>query len=515
MASNIRRLVWNTRERLTSTDLNNCSALHHRALIESVAALAHGDTVQYGVVRGLVVSIVDTTLTANVSPGLAIRSGSAPTTYDSATEWIELSTTENVDLSSYVDVTNPRWVVIEIADADAVELNSSRDIWQPATGTFVSNAVDKVSGSDPTITVTAGTAAATPYLPAGTAGRIPLAYIYIPAAAVSLDTGDIVSCRPIVKTSNFAYFTGNTRDVKGGGVFVTALGTEIGLIECLGFIGDSTIPFSIGRFNATDVLSCRLNIPAEGWDGAAAPVIDTPAYLYAIQPPYPTGYGALADREFIAGDAATGRFPALVSDAGEFRNCVVIASTEEPNVVDRGGAPVSGNFSISSAPWSNVAVLVNRQNSVYLGAAVWDAGSDFITQTFFNGGRVHTNGIGGALVIADLHNGTTFSYVANDTIDLWEDRFPITARELDVVFFANTGTATGFLVQFETDGGMRYFERRTLTTDYNIREYAKLLVSSDGEITLDINGAVTAAETDLDDMSIQVLGYTDNIIAKR
>lgn len=369
MSSDIRRIVWNTRERLTTDDLNNSAALQHRALIELAHAAAAGDTQRYGVIRGLQVSIAGGSMLATVSPGLAMIAGSAPTTYDSDIEFIELTDAASVDLTALVDGANPRWVVIEISASDAVESSENRDIFSPSTGTFSSSSIDKVRGSSPVLRAVGGTPAAAPgpHLPAGSAGWIPLGYVYLGAAAASLTAGDDIGCRPMLRSpGNVDRWAGDSlTQINGGGVTVSADGTTITLLGCSGHFLSSHIPFSIVSANLSVAIGAA-------YDGGAVPGATGPVYFYAIPAPYPAGYdGTLAPREFVPGSNMDTRFTALAME--RMSGCVVIASTTGPNVNTIQGAPTSGNFSITAAPWGGAA-SVARSTAVYLGAASYNTG---------------------------------------------------------------------------------------------------------------------------------------------
>lgn len=523
MASDIRRIVFNTRERLTSTDFNDMTALQHRALIESLAAVSHGETAQFGVIRGLQVNVVPATLTVTVSPGIALRSGTAPTSYDSDIEWIELPEAEVIDLSSYVHGVNPRWVVIEIADADVVELNTSRDVFQPATGTFASSAVDKVRGSEPVISVTAGTAAATPYFPAGTAGRIPLAYVYIPALAASLSSTGTILCRPIMVPGNMALYQDTARQVEGGGIYVGATpSAAVSVCECRGYIGDSVLPFQIGRITETSALNAAHTITAADFDGAALPAADGPVYFYAIRPPYPSGYDSnLSDRECVMGVGAE----LVISALGKisFKNCVVIASEAEPNLASRAGAPTSGSFTVNAAPWASAPVTVSRLQSVYLGAASFNQASA-VFHPQFKHGEVLSFLMDGAVTPGNMpstpiHDGTSFS---TGTINLWDDGFaarakmPVTARRVECRILVSTGTSTGHRLTFTEETGQSYTFATNggSGTNINLTYPWTANVNSDGEIEFS-SAAAVAADTDLNAASIISTGYTDCIISSR
>lgn len=520
MASNIRRLVWNTRERLTSTDLNDFSALHHRALIEGLRAILTQDNTQYGVIRGFVVTSGGASLSVSVSPGLALTSGTAPTTYDSNTEWVELSEAVEVNLSSLVDATNPRWVIIEIADPDSesTELSSSRDVWVPASGTATSQSLTKVRGSEPTLNVRAGTAAVTPYFPAGTAGSIPLAYVYIPAATATIGATDVVLCRPMIVAG-----TANEPAVaSGGGVQIPANSGALTLRAAsgrmAGYSNCWSVPGALGN----------LAVVAAGCDGAALPIADDILYLYAIPAPYPAGHDAtLAPREFRPGTTAATRFSSLVPAGVE--NCVVVASTKEPTTTSTVGAPSTlSTFSVTAAPFSSSAVTCSTALGAYLGALAWDLSvSGVLNQRHTIGGIVSPLSYattGSARPSVSLHDGTSFIGEGTDiqirTVSS-SVPYPVTAKETRITLnVVRDAVCTDYNLTFTDELTVSTFTNYLPGTTAGSDNYQLWVVVSDSG-TINFSGA-SAAPTDAalgtnlgDTTSIDVYGYRDCILAAR
>lgn len=383
MSSNIRRLQANTRERILSTDWNNATALHHRALIEAGAALLQGDASIYGVVRGLTVSTTGGILLVRVAAGLALRSGTAPTTYDSNTQWIELRSATDVDLTALVDGANPRWVVIEIAEASAVEISEARDIFDPVTGTFSSASVTKVTGSSPTLTARAGTAAANPIFPSGIAGVIPLAYVYLGAGTAAIGVTDIVMCRPMLRGDVGGDQSASQRDVWGGGVSVATAGLATVLRNAGGRFAGHRAQWGIQAADGTTAFT----LAAPSCDGAALPVGDDVLYFYACPAPYPSGYDTnLAPREHRPGATALTRYQGMVS--ADLYNAVLVVSTVEPQADSPQGSPTAGNFTMTCAPFA-AAATIDRTTVVYLGAGFYDTGTPgFLAQACFGAGLV-------------------------------------------------------------------------------------------------------------------------------
>lgn len=369
MSSDYRRIIWNTRERIITDDFNNATALLHRALIETTLPIAQGGSGFYGVLRGLVVSIPGGDLTVNVSPGIAFIPGTAPTSYDSATEVIELRAVESVDLTALVDGANPRWVVIEISATDGTETSSSRDQFNPSTGTFTSSSVTKVMGSDPTIRAVAGTAAAQPVFPAGASGWIPLAYVYLDAAAADIDAGEMVQCRPVIRPIN-------SFSRRGGGCLVLAIDTDVTVSDFECDLGDGGPVISSSGVEF-DIYNTDLWV-----DGDAPPITATGQAIavFAMRPPYPAGYSALlAPREFIAGAAGAAHIAG--AHAG-LQNAVIAVTTTINPLPDSDGR--NSGFAVTDPVWAGTETT----NALYVGAVTKPAGVDTLIQQRPYGGQV-------------------------------------------------------------------------------------------------------------------------------
>lgn len=98
------------------------------------------------------------------------------------------------------DVTNPRIDIITLAPARFEDENATRNIKNPVTGALSTTGVDQRNRFSFTLTVTAGTPAASPVQPATPAGNILISVASVPAtsgAAVFRDA------RPIVELGSF------------------------------------------------------------------------------------------------------------------------------------------------------------------------------------------------------------------------------------------------------------------------------------------------------------------------
>lgn len=503
MASHIRRVVWNTRERVLSTDFNNAAALQHRALVESLSAvLVADDTLRSGVVRGLQASVQNGTLNVIVSPGLALLQETAATSFDSDMSWVELRQNATVDLTALVDPADPRWVVIEIASNEATETSELRDIYNPASGTFSSQTVPKVTGSSPTLTARGGTPAAEPAFPSGTTGAIPLCYVYVPAAAATLTVGDIVMCRPRLQAPGDADLqTGNMLRVQGGGIEAAGATDNVVLQEARGRFREHSFDWEINSATHT-----QLAVTEEGSGGAFFPPVSaTNVYFYACPPPYPSGYDAhLAAREFILGSNAASRFAGAVSDGQA--NCLVVALTGTPNNGSLQGEPSGGSFTINEPAFGGAASIADT-DAVYLGHVLYDPGgvAGFRSQT-----------VRGADVLPDPGFSPTIDLTGGGSpSSAWENSgtqvFPSTAlkvySEVTVQIGAgNTGQvsvtdAQNLTLQdhVEAPGGT------ALTRSW---AFAPFVTAGSGNVTYSTSGTVAIG-------TLAARAYEDTILARR
>lgn len=396
MSSHIRRLQWNSRERLITDDFNNSSALHHRALIEAALALGVGDGSHSGVIRGLDISVAGGSFNVVVNPGLALILDSAATTYDSDYQWIELREAEVVDLTAYVSGAGPRWVLIAIEAAAAAEVTESRDIFNPALGTFTTSSVTKVTGSSPTLTVVAGTAAAAPIMPAPTATQLPLGYVYIDQSAANLTAGDSVGCRPLLRLGRPDFHA------DGGGF--NAAGDSL-VVEPLDFyaeLGDGGPPIGwtqMPNIDLDDTGDTNYFVDADG-----VPITGTgdAITLFAVRPPYAAGGPAsMAPREMVPGSNAVARIPSLADDA--LQNCLLIATT----TAQPGSSVIRGNSidgqELNDGTWGGE---IPAQGSVYVGSvSKLDGFDELIGQIYCGAGMVHfTTDVGAAGSITETRN---------------------------------------------------------------------------------------------------------------
>jgi hypothetical protein len=331
-----------TRQRLLSDNFNKSNRLVARGVILGELARSLGDDYlasaagRGGVIGGFLVRCLAGSNTIEVSAGIGfVATTPTSATYDPPVLWIEIDSPQTVDLTSLIDGGNPRLVTIELVPAEVALVTAVVDVFDPGTGTFtVDPTAAQVVGSEPTITPSAGAAAAAPVVAGGTVGRLPIAIVKLAAGQVSFtdEFASVLMCRPMLDAGGERMIP---RDyVAGGGCSV---GEESG-----GAI-----------INLTNVYLSRMTASILGLEAELAGLIvfatrgrtpDTtsptdlltdpqPVYGYAAPPPWADDYGPLAPRE------AWQRNP----------NAVTFASTQ--NIVGGGGSTfISLSAQTTSSP---------------------------------------------------------------------------------------------------------------------------------------------------------------------
>lgn len=370
MSSDQPHRIINTRERGTSTDVNRITDLSDRNLQQAMFYMAAQDTVESGVFTGLTVSVAAGLGT--VTAGFGLLFDSAKAYPDSQYRWVELVTAvTNISLDT---ATANRWIVIEIEAGSATTITTSVDVFDPTTDSFVATSLAKEVQSNPTITATVGS---TPEeFPAPTAGRLPLAYVYVDSGnSVGTGTANVVQCRPLLWSkapldSAEFHVSGqrpNRAWITGGGASVTADGQVTTLEACTGRFFGHRHAFFVQQGSAFDLTA------TQAWDGNTKASTDTNVYLYALPPPYASGYGTIAAREFVVGSAVTGNFEGFTttSEINQL-NCLLIASETAPDssLIGYHGAG-SGNGTVYG-PFETTGATSSRVDWVYLGTVDWD-----------------------------------------------------------------------------------------------------------------------------------------------
>ena len=445
MTSDISRIDYNTRERLTSGDLNGNIATHHGALQDAMAAMMAPDFEQSGVINGFQVSVDSVSRVATVSGGLGLIKDLTKVHPDSTHRWIQLLTSKSVTIPAGTGFA--RWDVIEVRPNIAPVTSQVRDIWDPflpPSGGFTPQTVPKVVISEADVVIRAGASNAPnpPNFPAGTPGAIPIAYVYVDAAgAVAPVQAGIVMCRPILRApggmdveltpylSDIDISPAAQAWVQGGGVRnFTASSSQVSAVTMSGRFPLHSFGFHIPN-------SHPLSDLPNTWVGGASPVASGVVYAYAAPPPYPAGYDApLAPREIKVGALLSSLFQTVSSSTS---NCITVLDTTAPDVSTGAVGSSAGDAEIYD--WAfrtgTTPATIPRQKFVYIGACDYD-GSDFMAQDT-SGDRVSLLQRHPTINFEQLGDGTydphTFNWPTAPPLDA-QGHIPSYADNLDGVF---------------------------------------------------------------------------------
>ena len=530
MASNNRRIVYNTRERLLSTDLNDTTALLHAKSTDELVALVTGDKFgsgapASGVLSGGIVTANGLNLQVSVTPLLALKVGSAATSFDSDYLKIESAAPATIDLSPFVDAGQPRWVAIEVAPGDVAEVVSSRDIFQPALGTFIPTNVDKVRRPEPVFSVNAGTPSGAPQFPTGNPDQLPLAYVYLAASATQVEVLDVILCRPIYQalTQPEAWLQG-----RGG---LDAVEQTPGFQFSINDFSyrPPSAPEQVLRSWSGDakLFGSDPNFPL----GESFPATgrDERVYVYIATPPYPSGYdNDIVGREYID---PSGRLPSAPLGSGFpfLSNGVIVITANAVNspIPDSPkGIPNAPLTQINDPTWNGGTI----DSLAYVGTLVYDdSEQNFKPQrsSRLNDGQVYfTSGSGPGAVggPADTQIGTGSDTLAlngrlTNFFDVTEGFGPPPhVRDLKVnmthqsVVGTSSSARVGETALDGADFGTYYRSIVDFGTPFVITEVTE-------DITLDRLGLfefehiATGGTTSL--FQFRVRGYLDSILALR
>ena len=428
----------NTRERALSSDWNRQVELGSRGLLEGLAAVVSGSVRETGVLgdTAFLVTPLDGTMTSAISPGVALFYDSTKTFPQSQVVWCESRVVRQVTHPAADGLA--RWDVVEMRPGSQTSSTQPRDQFDPLTGTFtVVNMVKEVQ-SYPQFQVRSGTPSASPGIPAGTPGWIPLAYVQVPGGAVAVDQTKVVYCRPLLSLRAIDREGWNTstlnstyaRNVTGGGISFAGGSLTGSLVNAVnGRFGGKFHH----NFRISQTVQCR--VTSMTWDGGGLPGADTVVYFYAIPAPYPAGYDAqLAGRELWTPDTTN-----LYGTSGGFYDvsrqsgCIIIASSKAPDVSHPAGAS-SGTGSFSHEFFAEAGFATSAASSwVYLGSGFFElAGNQIVTQLCV-GTTVATKRKPGKSFLADLPIAAPTAYnvwtqMAGADVVQW----PVTARDMDL-----------------------------------------------------------------------------------
>lgn len=218
MSSGPTRIVYNTRERLISTDPNRGQAFAAQAQQEAWRAQFNDLQANWKLFPGLSaqVQVVGSPAYGEVYSGLMVRPDVAGyLLIDPGLAMVIATNIPSNDDSPYVYVRDPgvqtpgvlaftanatpatlRWDVVECQPVDTLLESSSRDIYNPATGLFVPAIVDKVRAARMVYRIRLGTPGAG--FPGSVEGWMPLAVAAVRDGATGFHQCDFYDVRPLV-----------------------------------------------------------------------------------------------------------------------------------------------------------------------------------------------------------------------------------------------------------------------------------------------------------------------------
>lgn len=398
MTSDISRVPHNTRERLTSTDLNDNVRHHHFALQTALSAALGPDRLQSGVVTGFRVSVDATSRTVTVTSGLGLIEDQTKSFPDSTHRWIQSDVAITASIAASTGFA--RWDVVEIAAGTANSTSVLRDVWDPnvpPNGAFGPSSVTKAVISTPTVSLRAGAdnSPNPPNFPGGTTGKLPLAYVYVDDSG-NVTGGDagVVMCRPILRAPgaldvaltpylpSLDLSIESHAWVQGGGLSVISdSATSVHTQRMHGRFPLHALGFSIGH------LMTVTDDPLV-WSGGARPTTDQAVYAYVVPPPFPVGYDAvLAPREFHVGTSVATHFK---SASIETENCIVVFDVIAPSTSSGAQGGATANGQIADWPFRSGTTMATsqRQKWVYIGSADYDASQPAFMKQSVSGSEV-------------------------------------------------------------------------------------------------------------------------------
>lgn len=380
---------FNTRERAVSNDLNRQMLLGNRGTVEALSAAVSGASHESGVLgdNAFLVTPQNGTMKSAIGPGVALYYDSTKVFPVSPMVWIESREIREVTHEPADGLA--RWDVIEMRPGEQVSSTQPRDQFDPLTGTFTVVNMPKEIQSWPEFQIRKGTPSASPAVPLGTAGWIPLAYVRVNGGAVAVVSTEVVFCRPLLSARGIdrtGWTTSNlgnlyASDVRGGGIDFDG-----GNNDLTGTLRNTMR----GRFGSTFqgayhhtffiTRSVAVKVTAMTIDGGVMPAADDVIYFYAVPPPYPAGYdSSMAGRELWTPDTDN-----LYADGGFYDSalqghCLIIASAKEPDVQTAVGNPAAGVGTFAHEFFSDLGLAQSNCSSwVYIGAGFYDLATNSI-----------------------------------------------------------------------------------------------------------------------------------------
>lgn len=508
------RVVYNSYERVTSSDMNREAALNNRALLEglhgviSVTGQAFGSVGfrRSGILHGFWVEAVPGQMQVTVTAGLGLMKNVANVYPNSQWEWMELQDTVVVNVPA--GGVQARYDVVEVRPRQVISSTQGRDIFNPNLGTFSQSNITKEYKSDPEFQVRSGVEGVTPSLPDGTTGWMPIAYLRIPGGAVSIGADDLMWCRPLLCPRQ----VDAQQPLQGGGIEVTAAGFSGSHKGARGQFPSGNLVWSIDP-------ATTYKLDNMSYDGSGAfPVVDTVVYVYAIPPPFPTGYDShLAPREVFT-RSSTFAYNGGGFESGQ-QNCIVVSSANPPDLTQQGAPAIGGTSNLAAPFWGSGDNAVPRSNWVYLGAVFVDTAIPGMTVQRVVGPNVAPERKTGFDFLADLPiAGPTVKNLWSNITGDADQQLPVTARKCHVSGKFDLDPGGMLFLQIEDFWTGTSQLGRVCINTYNgwaaVRRNGDVYVvhtDASGNVTLQSGDAMFVNA----DMRIHVRAYEDAVLAQR
>lgn len=498
MSSDAARVIWNTRERLTSTGLNRTQDLNDRLVLEMIAtAVSTGDT---GVINGLTISMPNVN-TVEISAGFAQIFDSTVVYPDSQKRLVELDSTLSVGLSTASGVNN-RWDGIFISPRSTDLPDVSVDIFDPSTGTFSSQLKPKETENDPLITIVEGAVDTTPTIPTNPGGsppKIPLGFIYRPVGGAGATTTMLFGARPIMRrVVNDAWAQLTLRDsqfIRGGGVNVDS-SFVIAPQNCVGSFTESGIIFTLGTGVTVDFTD------DENRDQdtlGSIPGSNQLIFWYAHPVPIPIQG---AQSEYAPGADAVALLPGI---SGSQENCMILASTTPPDIGIAQGRPSANLRSITEVFGDNV---ISRDDCVYLGSTDYNQSAGEMNQQFVTGA--------GHITRRDANHPTSICTNTTAARNLWtsaEGLLPTTATKVYVRCDYDLDAGGSVHTRFQDLSGRDNGAAGVGITSTGLKypDTVQLYPDSSGDVGLIVIASASGVNVSL----MHSIAYDDSVLGRR
>lgn len=208
------RVLYTALEGIVVADANRTGRLAGKAAQDDLIGLVNGVNLAASAisfVREGLLAVVGAGLSVDIQAGelcrfdAAVAVGADESRYHLARQ----ATTINVPLAA-ADPGQPRIDLIHAAETSTASDSQVRNFINVTTRVVTPAPTNKLQSPTMNLAVVTGTPGATPAFPALPANRVPLWYVYIPAAAAAVTDGHLMDCRQYIR-SNDVVLSGSYR----------------------------------------------------------------------------------------------------------------------------------------------------------------------------------------------------------------------------------------------------------------------------------------------------------------